>query len=257
MQVVNLGNFGQPRKSILSGANEAIQNGLRTGTEQGKAVASINSSNQELKIRHAELSRQLEKDEFEKEQKMAEHGLVVADSLSSRLDSMDPQMKAVTLQSPSIKAVTDGLKKTNPELFDETGNYVGRSTKQRIETQIQNQRQQAINNVKMLSDKYQKEGSLSPEEDRALKSNLLVSKIYHNSNMDDLTGFLETNMSNQTHPEEVKKGFMELPFMKNMFGSVAKANPAALALGNQPMQRQAAPPQDAVETDDPLSARGV
>ena len=256
-----------------------MKEGAKTGTQQVVALARIaelkqnkNYQLQELKIKQAELSRQLDKEQFDKEMKQSEHGLVVADNLSNRLDSMDPTMRAVTLESPSIKAVTDGLKKTNPELFDDKGAYVGRSVKSRAETQIENTRNQAIGNIQMLTQKAQANGGvLSPEDKQALQSNALVAKITHNSNMGDLSKFIESHYNATPHGNDTDYGTIAGDFLKKLGGKILgiqqpnqpTQNPVApaLAAGNPPMAPQApvasqgGGTQGQADPNDPLGLR--
>ena len=104
MEVINLGNFGQKRPSPISGMSEALQQGLRTGAEQGKNVAEIQNmqatrayQKQEMKIRQAELTRQIHKDEFDEKLKSAEAGRKTAEGLSVTLHGMNAQTRATTL----------------------------------------------------------------------------------------------------------------------------------------------------------------
>ena len=174
MNVIDMGQFGQKRPSVLSGLSDAMQEGAKTGTQQGEAMARVAEmaqqkayQQQELKLRQAEISRQIDKDSFEKEMKQAEHGKVVAEDLALQLHSMSPTMRATTLGSPSIKALTDNLKKSNQEFFNDKGAFVppqaDKILEQRIKTGLEQMRLSLLQRTNTLDYPKNPNGTITDE----------------------------------------------------------------------------------------------
>jgi hypothetical protein len=87
MNVVDMGQFGPKRPSILSGLTEALQEKNKMNMQQQELSLRTQQMKNEQEYRTQELSRQLaqlqrekDKDEFTKEMQMAEHGKKVSRS---------------------------------------------------------------------------------------------------------------------------------------------------------------------------------
>ena len=123
MAVINLGQFGEPRKSDLSGLSEAIGKGVEIGETRkrtGILKQQANTQAQESNTKMQQLKLSLSKEE----QAEKTRGRALAEkahkALSLRLMGKSESEQQIVLESDPIKAITKDLFKAYmPEIIDE------------------------------------------------------------------------------------------------------------------------------------------
>ncbi len=149
MPVYNLGQFGQPRESDLSGLSEALGSGL----ERGAQLRDIKSKESYYKLQRAQLETK------EKQQSMER-----ADFIATQLTTMDENKRNQFLQTPAGQETVKALKKDAPWAVDENGRFVPVSNKKVYETTMKASEEKLTGMKVALGEKLQRNEQLTQEE---------------------------------------------------------------------------------------------
>lgn len=256
MNVVNLGEFGKPRPSILSGLAEGLQKKREQDIQQ-----------QTRDVEYAKLKREVEKHDFDKEMKLAEHGKQVADGLSMKLYTMPggPDGPDAKIMLKGLEEVVKGLKKTNPEYIGDQGQFMPTPPKDIYKDKFYQQMTDAKGRLQANAYPKTEEGA------NQMAMDYQIAGRFNEASIKKASAILEDETLNPSaHPGSDDWGKIITNKLKSVFGignsqPAAQANPSPMTagLGAPPaMAPQAEAPQQgggSVQTDpnDPLSARGV
>jgi len=151
MPVYNLGNYGQPRPSALSGLSDALAQGAQAGAQ----LRDVKSKEAYYKLQRDQLESKEKKERLER----AEH-------IATQLTTMDEAKRAQFLLTNNGQQILKEIKKDVPWAFDDGGQFIGVSNEKVFET-TKKIRDEKLDSMKAeLFEKVKAGQALAPEEEK-------------------------------------------------------------------------------------------
>lgn len=250
MDVVNLGTFGEKRKSPASGLADALASGVNAGSnikanklreqELGIRQQEADTNKNELSLRKNQYELELAKMNVQQTKDNAEMGYKLVKDISSRVLGMDESMRGIFEQSPEYKEMTKVIKKYAPDFLGEDGRIMLLGK----EDLVKDEMERRVNQIqqKIVSGGFE---SLTPGEKDFLTSQKNVgtealAKVYTAASDDPRWMMAQAQGDIQKLSEIVKQ--YETDIFPNARGPLASA-----------LSR---PVQEKQDPNDPLGLRG-